>query len=126
MPKFITLPRSGDPGAANAAATLQAIIDDPLFIVMVILGEPDGIDEIIALAKERAELAPDQRAVVHAPDPDVLAVDQLSEMREGSPFAVMAFWSLLGKVEARLRSAEAKNPLDVAEALAVAEAGGND
>ena len=74
---LIILPRSGNPGGATEAQIkLQAAIDDPLTVIMIVYGEGPEVEHALQTCAGRALAKPAIRRVVWCPDPEVLSVQQ--------------------------------------------------
>ena len=56
-----TLPRSTESGAAQAAAQLQQLINDPLSVTMLVFGEGPDVAAALALSEGRASVKPSIR-----------------------------------------------------------------
>ena len=117
---LIILPRdTGAEARAEAQSKLQAAIDDPLTVVMIVYGESPEIDEALQICVARASVKSMIRRVVWVPDPAVLSAEQKSKYTEANKVAVAV--GLSDKAVASLTKAKASTKIFVEEAFLTAE-----
>lgn len=115
------LPRSGDPGGADAAQQqLQTIINDVLTVVIVVYGEGSKIERAIEVVVGRAMAKPQIRRAVWCRDPDVLSKDQKKKYFRAKKAGVSI--GLEDKVADALDGDEVRSGFSVERAFLRAEA----
>ena len=116
----VTLPKSTEPGADQAAAKLQQLINDPLSVTMLVFGEGPDVDAALRMSEGRASVKPSIRRVIWIPDPAVLSADQRT--RYGVPGNVaVAVDGKRGAVAEALNDVQAQGALRVDRAFNLAE-----
>ena len=118
---LITLPRSNDPGGATEAQVkLQAAIDDPLTVVMILYGEGPDVERALETCTGRALAMPAIRRVVWCPDPGVLSPQQKKSFFRANKAAVSI--GLADSIAESLSLDDAQVRIDVEGAFLAAEA----
>ncbi len=115
-----TLPKSSEPGAAEASEQLQKAISDPLSVTILVFGEGPKIDQILANVEARASVKSSIRRVVWIPDPSVLSDEQRARY-VSSDTVVVAVDGKHGAVAATLTASKARGAFRVDMAFNLAE-----
>lgn len=86
---LITLPRVNDPGGTpEAQAKLQAAIDEPFTVVIIVYEEGPEVEHVLETCTGRALAKPAIRRVVWCPDPSVLSPEQKKNFWRANKAAV--------------------------------------
>ena len=118
---LIILPRdTGDDSRIEAQNKLNAAIDDPLTVVLIVYGEGPEIEEALEVCVARASIKDMIRRVVWVPDPEVLSADQKARYFQQNKVAVAV--GLNDKAVGSLTKTQARGRLFVERAFVKAEA----
>ncbi|NIM51593.1 MAG: hypothetical protein GTN62_12260 [Gemmatimonadales bacterium] len=117
---LIVLPRNtGAEAAEQARQKLQAAIDDPVTVVMIVYGEGPHIEKALEVCVARASVKALIRRVVWIPDSSVLSTELKRRFWRSGKVAVAI--GLDDQVAAALSKARAKARIFVEEAFLGAE-----
>lgn len=103
----------------KSQAKLQAAIDDPLTVSLIVYGTEAGIDAIVEIANARAQLRPMIRKVIWVKDPAVLTATQKKNYFKKDR-AVVAI-DLRDQICGSLELADASDPFEIELAFTAAE-----
>lgn len=103
----------------KSQAKLQAAIDDPLTVNLIVYGTEAGIDAIVEIANARAQLRPMIRKVIWVKDPAVLTATQKKNYFKKDR-AVVAI-DLRDQICGSLELADASDPFEIELAFTAAE-----
>lgn len=109
------------PTTVAASAVLRHIIDDPLNVVEVIVGNTADTPNIVAIGVGRASAYPDLRCVVQVLEPDAIDPADLAEIQGPQADAIAAFYGLKDKVAERLDATDAEDKFEVEKAFLKAQ-----
>ena len=116
----VTLPKSSQPGAADAPEQLQQLINDPLSVTMLVFGEGPDVDKALKMSEDRASVKSSIRRVIWIPDPSVLSAEQRT--RYGVPGnTAVAVDGKHAEVAEALNDIQAQGALRVDRAFNLAE-----
>lgn len=109
------------PTPVAGSAVLRHIIDDPLSVVEVVVGNDAVTASIVAVGVGRASAYPTLRCVVHVVDADAIDASDLAEIQGPQGKWVAAFYGLKDAVAEQLDCTDAEDKFEVEKAFLKAQ-----